>query len=107
MSDFGVPRMNSGLKQRIGLAAIELVLVVVVMWYVLGHRDRVFIGSVAAAIVTSTLAPPRWSGLVSGVCLLGLAAFFRLQYGMTQLPLVLGIFGVFVLITGVQRAKGG
>ena len=70
------------LKQRIGLAAVEAVLVVVVMWYVLKHRDKEFICAVTAAIVISTLAPPRWGGLVSGVCLLGLAAFLYFGKGL-------------------------
>ncbi len=106
MSEPQLPEMDSGLKQRIGLAAIEAVLIVVVMWYVLKHRDKEFIGSITAAIVISTLAPPRWSGLVSGVCLLGLAAFLRFGKGLHQLPIALAIFGVFVLIMGVRRAKG-
>ena len=104
MSDTRLPAMDSGLKQRVVLAAVEAVLVVGAMWY-LNHRDWVFIGSVTGAIVISTLAPPRLSGVVSGVSLLSLAAFFYFHYNWTKLPVVFGVLGLFMLVTGVQRLK--
>jgi hypothetical protein len=96
-----VPTLGSGFKQRLGLALLEVVLVGVV-WYVM-KLDDLLAGAIAAAVVASTLAPARISGLVSGVCLLGLAGLVYQHYGHKPLALVLAIFGVLSVAGGVRR----
>ena len=104
MTETEVRAGDSGWKQRIGLALVEGGLAFAVL-YVLGHRDARVIGPLVGAIVISALMPPRWSRLVSGVTLLGVAGYFRWQFGWTQIPLALGIIGAFLLVAGVIRSR--
>lgn len=95
---------GSRVMQRVGLAVIEGAVAFAVL-YVLGHRDlRVFI-PVVATIVVSALVPPRFSRLVSGVCLLGVATYFYLEFHWKQIPAALGIIGIVLVIAGVVRAR--
>ena len=97
-----LPSRGPGFKQRLGLALFEIVLVGVV-WYIMG-LNNLLAGAIAAAVVVSTLAPAKYSGIVSGVCMLGLAGLVYQKYaGGKQVGLVLAIFGVIALFGGVRR----
>jgi hypothetical protein len=93
------------MKNRVGLALIEVALVIAVM-YVLGWRDPRFIGPLAGAIAISTLAPPRYSGVVSGLSMMAVGAYYHWGLGLNQIPMALGIIGVFLLGSGLMRMKG-
>ena len=94
--------MTNSLKQRIPLALFEVALVVGVLYF-LGYRDWLFIGSIATAIGISALSPPRFAPIVSGVCLLALAALFYLHFKLEKIPIVLGALGLIALIYGAVR----
>ena len=100
----GNPLLGSGPGQRAALAALEAGLVIGVLYF-LGHRDWLFMGSIAGAIALAALSPPRYSGIVSGICMFALAAFFHLHYNWTKIPIVLGGLGLVFLVMGVLRLK--
>jgi len=91
------------LKSRLGLAAIELVLVGVA-WYVL-KLDDLLAGAIAAVIVVSALLPGRWGVLASGLGMVGLAGLAEFHYGHRPLAIVLLVFGL-VTLTGVTGKLG-
>jgi hypothetical protein len=96
--------VSAGMQQRAGLAILEAGLVVGVLYYI-GHRDWVFMGSIAAAIAVAALAPPRFSALVTGLCLLALAALFYVLYHWSRIPTVLGVAGVIAVVWGAVRLR--
>lgn len=96
--------MTHGFKQRAGLAILEAGLVVGVLYF-LGYRDWLFIGSIAGAIALSALSPPRYSGLVTGICLLALAALFHFHFKLQRLPMVLGVAGLIFCIYGLVKFR--
>jgi len=96
--------LTGGLKTRLPLALIEVAAVVAILYF-LGRRDWLFMGSIAAAIGVSALAPPRFSLLISGVSLLALAALFHFHFKFQRVPIVLGVLGLLALIWGARNLK--
>ncbi|MBX3375556.1 MAG: hypothetical protein KF678_00965 [Phycisphaeraceae bacterium] len=98
------PATTRGLGTRLPLALIEAAAVVAILYF-LGHRDWLFMGSIAAAIGVSALAPPRLSLLVSGVSLLALATLFYFHFKFQRVPIVLGVLGLIAVIWGARHVK--
>ncbi len=92
------------LRSRLGIAAIELVLVGVA-WFVL-KLDDLLAGAIAAVIVVATVVPGRLGTAASGLGMIGLAALVHFHYHNRPLAIVLLVFGV-VTLTGVTGKLGG
>lgn len=92
--------MRESWASRLGWAAVQII-VVVALWLLIGLVDVLAIGLIAT-IVLSTLVPPRWSNIASGLGLVGTALAINLAYGYTQTPLILGALGVLFIGIGAH-----
>lgn len=92
--------MRESWASRLGWAAVQII-VVVALWLLIGLVDVLAIGLIAT-IVLSTLVPPRWSNIASGLGLVGTAIALNLAYGYTQTPLILGALGVLFIGLGAH-----
>ena len=63
----------------------------------------VLVASFAALIVIAGLAPHRWSGLLTGLGMLGVAAVAHFYYGQDRIAILLAIIGLVFLALGIPR----
>ncbi len=102
--------MRESWAARLGWAALQIG-IVAFCWWQFKLFNVLPIGLIAT-IVVSTLAPPRWSNVVSGVGLIATAVALNVAYGATQIPGLLGVVGVIFLGLGAYslwttRRAGG
>jgi hypothetical protein len=87
------------------MVALELALLGAA-WYLLQLRLYV-VAAFGAVIIAGGLAPYRLSGIAWGVGLLGLAAGAYFYVGHQTLAILLALFGVVSLASGIPRLKSG
>lgn len=94
------------LGSRLGFLAVELAILAGVYFILRLREPALFIG-IGAVLTVSTLSPPRFSAVVAGVALLGLALADHLLTGRRQIPQVIALIGAVAVIYGSVMLVSG
>jgi|GEM_PF-3336630 len=95
--------MSPLLKERLISTGIQLA-IIAGLWFAVGLVWQL-VAVLAGAAVIPLLFPYRYERLVSGVALLGVAAFFYFWGGWVNVAVLLAVIGVVMIGFGAWRLK--